>query len=794
MYERRHDLIAVAILALLATLLFADVILGVNSFYMRDLTRYYYPTKQILREIVQGGEFPYWNRYFSGGQPIAANPEHEVFYPLTWLILLPSYHAGYVAHILIHIYIGLIGMYALLRSMELRPPAAFFGALSFGLGGLYLSYINLLPILFCAAWLPLICLFVRRFMLRPTWRDFALSSLFLGLQFLVGEPTTVMSTGFLIGMYALYRGWYAARDNGERVSAVIPEMFARVVFIAFISLAAVAVGAAQMIPALDHVGDSARSRVFDFSLVSAWSLPWAKLAEIIYPNILGHISIDRVMWYWGGGLYSGMGSPFLFSIYNGLLITAFAIAGFFVRARGARFVLILIASSLAIALGAHTPLLKALYDAHIATSIRYPEKFALIGVFAMLIFAAQMLDRMLAGDDTVREAAMGFILATALVAFVIGVVGFLPFYGQQFRRMWGLGQGVAANRMVSISRIDWLVAAARGGMLMMLLASYPQARRRFKSALWLALLGVFVIADLGPVVHQLNPRMPTRFFTADPPADAALPKNREAFRVFHESDWYGQEEIARKYFSTGDAVYWIVRNGLFPMTPAGHRIRTVIERDYDKTALLPTIDFTDSVWDVKRSGKSDWWRPFVAMSNAWYRGVYRPFEAEKKRVNGNMKVARPIDFIPVEHYPRYYFADQIVTIRDRKDFAHKLSTESFTDAVAFVRERSFVPARGVVRGYTESSNAASIDVESQGDGFLVMSITPHKYWTITVDGKRAAPLVTNIAYQGIRVPAGRHRVEMRYRNTLVDAGLKISTAAIALLFAIAIFGARRKAR
>jgi hypothetical protein len=165
------------LLILLPTLYFGDVLVGVNNLYMRDLTRYYYPTKQILREIVLGGEFPYWNRYFSAGQPIAANPEHEVFYPLTWLILLPSYNLGFRLHILVHIYIGLLGMYALLRSMELRPSPAVFGAIAFGLGGLYLSYVNLLPILFCAAWLPLTCLFVRRFLLHRRARDFALASL-----------------------------------------------------------------------------------------------------------------------------------------------------------------------------------------------------------------------------------------------------------------------------------------------------------------------------------------------------------------------------------------------------------------------------------------------------------------------------------------------------------------------------------------------------------------------------------------------------------------------------------------
>lgn len=783
---RRHDLIAVAILALIATLFFADVFAGTASFYMRDLTRYYYPTKQIYREIAQSGEFPYWNRHFSAGQPLAANPEHEILYPLTWLILLPSYFLGFRLHILVHVYIGLLGMYALLRSMQLRVPAAFFGALVWGLGGIYLSYINLLPILFCAAWLPATCLYVRKFLLKPNLRDFALAALFLGMQFLVGEPTTVLQTGLLIGMYALYRGWYAAKEWGHRWTHAIPEMAARVVFIGLLSAIAIAVGAAQMLPAVDHVADSARSRPFDYSLVSAWSLPWAKFAEVIYPNFLGYISIDRVMWYWGGGLYPGMGSPFLFNIYPGLLTIALVIGAVFIKPRGGRFVLILCILSLLMALGGHTPLLKWLYDAGIATAIRYPEKFVMIAIFAITVFGAQLFDRLLAGDDAVRDGALGFIAATTIVAAVLAIFAFTPLYEVLFMKVWGL-KGPAGEKMVRLSRDGWIIAAVRGAILFALLWCI----RWIKRPLWLAAMLVFVLADILPVVHQLNPRMPASFFTVEPDTAKRLPRNRHDYRIFHEADWYGQDEVAKKYFSTGDAVYWIVRNGLFPMTPAGQDIQMVLERDYDKTALLPTIDLVESVWDVKRSGRTDWWKPFVAMSNAHYRAVYKPFDPEKKRVKKQLKRAEAINFIDVGAHPRYYFADQIVTIRNRLDFVHKLDEGSYSDATAFVKDPSFTPARGVLRGLRETANTATIDVESFGKSFLVMSVTPHKYWTVTIDGRRIEPVITNIAYQGLVIPNGRHRVEMRYRNTLVDLGLKISIATMLLLLGAAFVPRRR---
>lgn len=787
--SRRHDFIALAILTLIATVLFFDVLVGTHNFYMRDLTRYYYPTKQVLREIVQNGEFPYWNRLFAAGQPIAANPEHEVFYPLTWLILLPSYDLGYRLHILVHIYIGLWGMYALLRSMELRAVAASFGAISFALGGIYMSYINLLPILFCAAWIPLTCLYTRKFMLEPKPRYFALASLFFGVQCLVGEPTTIVQTGFLLGMYALYRGWYAARDAELPWTAAIPEMLTRVAFVGLISFAAFLVGAAQMIPAIDHVGDSARSRPFEFSLVSAWSFPWAKFAEPIYPNVLGHISVDQVTYYWAGGLYPGMNSPFIFSIYCGLLAATLAVSAFFVRPRGGRFVLIVAAFSFAIALGSNAPVLKWLYELGVAEAIRYPEKFVFIAGFAAILLASQLMQRLLDGDDEVRQAALGFVAATTLVAGLLALLSLTRYYDETFRYVWGLSGNVGV-RMTNLSKIGWVTAFARGLVLLGLLWLLPRLRR----PLWVALTGLFVVSDVANIAHQINPRQPSRFFFEKPPILAQLREPRDAYRVFPEVDWYAREPVARQYFSTGAAVYWIVRNGLYPMTPAGHGVAMVMERDYDKTALLPTIAFVDSVWGIKAKGGADWWRPVMAMSNAWYRSVYRPYEQERKRVRGNMFVAQPVDYVESEHWPRYYFTPQIVHIKHRGEFIEKVASGRYSDQAAFITRPIFPIAEGRVLGYRETANTAAIDVSCTGPEpcFLVMSVTPHKYWRITVDGKQVVAYITNIGFQGIPVPPGRHRVEMVYRNTLVDRGLKISIASSVLLLGFAFVRPRRR--
>ncbi len=65
-----------------------------------------------------------------------------------------------------------------------------------------------------------------------------------------------------------------------------------------------------------------------------------------------------------------------------------------------------------------------------------------------------------------------------------------------------------------------------------------------------------------------------------------------------------------------------------------------------------------------------------------------------------------------------------------------------------------------------------------------MSVTPHKYWTIVVDGMKVPAVVTNIAYQGIIVTPGKHHIEMEYRNELVRVGMLITLITGAVLLGI----------
>jgi hypothetical protein len=762
---RRSDWIALGVLAGIITLLFVDVLLGMHALYVRDVVYYYFPAKRVLRDIVLGGEFPYWNPYFGAGQPLAANPEHEVFYPLTWLILLPNFRIGFHLLALLHLYIAAGAMYALLRSMRVRAEGAFFGALSFAIGGLTLSYLNLLACLFAVAWMPLICLFTRRFLLGRAWRDFAAAALFFGLQLLAGEPSTILQTGLLLGFYALHR---CVRDRSARP----------LIAVALISAAAFGVGAVQIIPSLDHAGDSVRARGFPYEVASEWSMPPLRLGQLFDPNFFGHVDLAGRPLYWGATFYPTRNAPFLYSIYPGLLASVLALAGFFARVRGWALTLAVGAVSCAMALGGFTPLWRVLYDFGLVGWLRYPEKFVLMGVFALTIFGARALDALLAGDARLQRSARIAAVVILGVALAGAIVSRTTIYPSLFASRWHPSPA-RASAMLAAAATGWLAMTARASLVFVLI------RNAARQKVWLAVAAAFVVIDLGAVIIEAVPRMPAGYYDEPPLVARLLPSNRAGWRLFHHADWHKKKPAVRAYFVAHPDRYWVYRNAMVPMLPAQYGIRMALDTDYDLTALTPTADFVQSVADLSFV-RPDWMDVAASMSNISFRAVFRDPAQAIAEARGDRRALQPVAILPMGNNPRFSFADRVEPVADRADFVRKVASMRFGKGTAFVSASAaaagFVSAAGRVTGVRESANRARIDVETAGRAFLVISITPHKYWRITVDGREAEAVVTNVGYQGVVVPErGKHVVEMRYRNPLIAAGGAISAASLLAL-------------
>ncbi|HEY8131431.1 MAG TPA: YfhO family protein [Thermoanaerobaculia bacterium] len=625
-----------ALLAIAILLIFSDIFLG-SGFYVRDIYRDYLPSRFVLRSVVMAGEFPSWNRFYSGGQPLAANPGFQAFYPGTWLVFLPSFLFGFNLEIVLHIALAAVGMFLLLRSMELRIESALFGAIAFGIGGAILSLTNLLPFLTSVAWWPLIVMFAR----RRQWAPLALT---FGMVLLAGEQSVIIQTAILI--LAVMKEW-----KGLVIAAAL----------------SLGIGAATIIPALDLKRDSGRAQALTYEDATSWSMPLIRPVELFYPHAFGRITDDGRE-YRGAWRYRPPRLPLIFSIYCGLLVPLLAIAG--VAMRLARWTWILIPLSYLLAIGSNGPL-PVFYH-----WIRYPEKFILFGLFALIVLAASAFDRL---------------------------------------------------------------------------------DRRFAPFLVLLTLG-----DLALHINELAPRMPRRFFSPPPVTLALAGPNR----IFHQAEWpvWGAHG---PIIEGRERTYWSQRTALFPFTPALHGLKTIYEIDINLTTLRPTSDLVQSMWEALAAGAPI--RPFMLMGNAEY--LVLP--------------GRPIRIVHGETLPRYWFADRIVPVRSREEFVRDLS-QRWSDRTVFM-DTAVPTSKAEVLSVHETSHRAKLKVHADGPALLFVSVTPHRYWRVTIDGTPARLLTANIGFQAVVVPTGMHTIRFDYFNPLLAVSVMISIISFLIVITIMIY-------
>ncbi len=79
----------------------------------------------------------------------------------------------------------------------------------------------------------------------------------------------------------------------------------------------------------------------------------------------------------------------------------------------------------------------------------------------------------------------------------------------------------------------------------------------------------------------------------------------------------------------------------------------------------------------------------------------------------------------------------------------------------------------------------TVAAELTAPGFLVLADAYDPGWTVSVDGRPGRVLRANLAFRGVRVPGGRHRVDFRYRPRWVLLGVGISATSVAAALASA---------
>jgi hypothetical protein len=747
---RTRESLTIAALLGLVTFFFLDILVAGLNLYLRDVALVYYPNAAVLRSLIRAGAFPLWNQFAPGGQPLAANPGYEAFYPPQWLLAIGPLRDMFHLEIVLHYLVAALGMYLLGRSLRLSSAASAFGGFAWALGGLMLTLSTLLPFLFSAAWLPWVAFTFRRYVLDGGKRQLAFAALPVAMIFLAADVSMMMQTCALLVAYAIYHGVRTAAWRRAAGGCVA------VVLIAF------AVAAVQLIPALDFQHDSGRAVPLGLTVVTHWSMPAVRVAELIWPAAFGYATPDALLSWGSGRLYAEEGIPYYLSIYPGIISVLLAGTGFLRKARGTAFTATVAVISFLVALGRNCPLFPLLYRLGLH-SLRYPEKFALSGIFALSVFA------MIAADLVRYDVAaqrIAFRIGLVIVAITIVLIALTT--EVRFARLW---------RLPAVD--PYLTNRFRQGMLMTVLVTSIAAAvfraDRLAARLRLSLIALTAIVDLGMRVTSTMPRIRADYYTA-PPAAHALAAPLKPVRIFSYSGRHRLGTAARRLPYGLNP--WIVRNGLMPSTEMTWGFEGMLDLDVTSTNLLPMTHFDDLVSAALGHGHAARLPLLMQMSGVSHVGLDKRYDPGIVGDSSRFDAIDPVDFIPMNNAGRFYFAGLLLGGDDEEAARRVIFSGRQLPARTAFTDVEFSPAPARVLTSQVSPNRVTVEVEASGRSFLALAVTRHKYWSATIDGLPATLHPANVAFQGVVVETGRHRLEMRYWNPVIAVSGWISIAAL----------------
>lgn len=250
----------------------------------RDVAATQLPWRQAWRMAILGGHLPLWDPASSGGRLLWANPNTMAAYPGTVAFLAGSPERVAVWCMALHHLLFVAGCFALGRRSDASPGAALVGAAAGGFSGLAWSATTFLNFQASLAWLPWALAVVAR---PPRDQRAAAgqalgSGTLLGLAFLGGEPVSVALAGCCAGVVVL--GRWPARTWAW--AALLP-------------LSALAMAGPVLVPMMTALSETARGHLGSPpGGLGADALAPRRLMELVLPNLLGPPLADGPAGFW----------------------------------------------------------------------------------------------------------------------------------------------------------------------------------------------------------------------------------------------------------------------------------------------------------------------------------------------------------------------------------------------------------------------------------------------------------------------------------------------------------------
>ncbi len=682
------------------------------AFGTEDLREYFIPVRALLQHILRDGDWPFWQRSIYLGFPLWASSEAALFLPTTWLFLPLEAARGLTLGALTHLVAAALGMFTWLRYRGRGLGASAVGALVVSLGGfttVHLDHWTFSATLAPLPWTLLAVDLALRKGLSPG--RFLGAALGLAGLWFGGAGQLAYYASLLAGGYVLVRV-LGTRGRAWRLLLILPA--------GMLLAAPVLLAGAEL--------SAQGPRAGGITLAWAGEYHWPNLralALLLFPNAWGRPpSYGGPFNYWEMTGYVGL--PVL-----ALLLTT--------RPRGVGwYFLAVLLLSLVVSLGLETPVYGLLFQYLPGFNLfRVATRALFLANFAAAFLAAEALDRL---AEQRRCPSLGVTAGGALV--LLGVALWVA------QRAGPLGYHAAALR----TNLPWTVGLL-AAFAVWVVASRPLRRWPALFPVGVALLlfvdlqhayGDYMEVRRTSELARLLPQAPLLPVDGGRMAHLGFTPNLFAGSGAEGVNGYSQLLVGRVF-----DLFYLGRDGRFThtsLTPANH--------EYAKQGIVP-------------------YSPLFPLFGASLLVTSSPVGAP-----GLVPLGREGPFwryglttLPLAFWSQRHEVMDGATFRERAAGFNPFETVALepTEHPVPPSAADFAPRPATL--LARSTNDTRVQVDAPAAGLLVVLDPWYPGWRAEVDGQSAPVLRADYAFMAVPVPAGTHKVTLRYVPTTLWPGL-----------------------
>ncbi|HVE82301.1 MAG TPA: YfhO family protein [Myxococcales bacterium] len=502
-------------------------------------------------------------------------------------------------------------------------------------------------------------------------------------------------------------------------------------------------GAVALVPGVEYALNSTRGELQDSLL---WSTSWPQLASMVFP----FADQPRDPQYWGGE-----DQWFVLTLFAGTLTCALAALSLRRSARVWPFAAGAAVCAL-LALGRHFPPAAWVLRVPPFSLFRYPAKYVVGALFCAALLSGMGLDRLVALLRRRRRPS-----ARAAAAAVVGTLAALAVAIPASR--------AAVFRAGMSSGVVW--AALALGLAAMLAVAVPGRHRR-------AALAACAMLELG-AYHLLAVRagwIAPAALRRPSALAAAIPRpfeGRISIDAYRPDDLTWMATLQMAVSRDALAANRFMEEGLSALEGYGAPEPKRME-EFHLSQLRAVFDLAGVQYYVRRGPA-----PFpdlvqVAGGSGDLPALYRSGTA----------------------FPRAFIVPEARALPDKTTLERLLTQPQIARRLAMLSEGHLISATGCEGSTAQVMRATHNSVEVRAvacqDSYLVVTDSYYPGWVAEVDGHEAKVVRADYALRGVELPAGAHRVVLRYRPMSFAIGAALSALGW-IAFAAVLWRARKRA-